>query len=94
MAQRNRARGDLVPVDRIHPLNSLDSFELLLNFDAKTREAGEHQRDLTTRLLPELMRYPVNPPHTYFSILSRAYWRLVDDPRSLRRAIGTRFKSE
>ena len=52
---------DLVPAEKLHPVNCVDAFELLLAIDPGIRSTGRHQLDLVSRMAPELAAFPYNP---------------------------------
>jgi hypothetical protein len=78
---------DLTGRERFYAINAEATYRLLLDLPEEIRRTGQHQLDLTRRLAPDLLRFPVNPPDIAFGRLAVALDRFRSKRRNMRRKV-------
>lgn len=73
---------DLLPVDHVPPVNCLATYRLMLSLDPEVRQRGDHQRDMIRRLMPSLLKVPINPTSNWHMTarrrMRRGIRRIID----------------
>ncbi|MEA5502352.1 hypothetical protein VB735_04355 [Halotia wernerae UHCC 0503] len=60
---------DLTKTERVPIINAARNYALMLGLEESCRVDSLHQVDLISRTVPQLSKYPYNPPANYFGIL-------------------------
>lgn len=60
---------DLFPVERVPPLNCARIFALICNLSLKAKLGALWIPEIIKSATPELLRYPMNPPDSYFGFI-------------------------
>jgi hypothetical protein len=60
---------DLTKTERIPIINAARNYALMLSLEESCRVDSLHQVDLISRAVPQLSKYPYNPPNNYFGTL-------------------------
>ena len=88
---------DMAPLERFPLLNAARTYALLLSLPEEQRLGSVVQSAVITRLAPELMTHPFNPPGRHFGRARGALIRTRDDPlyvpRVLRHRVAQRLQA-
>ena len=73
---------DLTNLKRFHVLNAARNYSLLLGLEESQRLDSLVQEELIRQLAPGLLKYPFNPPDSYFNSVQVLTTRFRDNPIS------------
>lgn len=83
---------DLAQLERFFVVNAARNYSLMLGLQESQRLGSLIQVELIRQIAPELLKYPFNPPDSYFGILRVTAIKSTNDPLYLYRSIAGKLR--